>query len=403
MTDTERTETGSLQKAAEAVLTDAWGGGPVRLDTPELLRKPGYRNQIVRFVVADAPTGSPATIIVKTAQGTPEAQFDPENDTTESPAWRFYNEWAGNRFLNGIQTLSPLNAQIYGGNASAGIIVLEDLGKPSSLADAMQDTDSARLHDALLRYAKGLGQLHAVTMGREAELWQFRTFAGGKIAAHEPKGAAWLRDEVVTFRKQADALGVVVSAAWNDEAAQVAALLDAPGPFSAFLPGDTCPDNHRLMENGSLRFFDFEFAGFGHALLDAAYLCMPFPTCWCVNRLPEAITDELISAYRAELAAACPEARDDKKFAFGLAAACAFWMVCTLAWGAKEAIEKDDEWGISTTRQRIPFRLNNFAQFAEKAQAFPAMTETVRVLAEKFRTLWPDTEEMPLYPAFRDK
>lgn len=402
MSDSERTETSALQKAAETVLTETWGGA-VCLDAPELLRKPGYRNQIVRFAVTDAPADSPQSVVVKTAQGTPESPFDTANDTTESPAWRFYNEWAGNRFLNGVSAASPLNAQIYGGNETAGIIVLEDLGKPSSLADAMQDTDPARLHDALLRYAKGLGQLHAATIGREAELWQFRQSAGGKIVAHEPKGAAWLRGEVSRFREQADALGVVISAAWDAEAAQVVALLDNPGPYLAFSPGDTCPDNHRLMEDDSLRFFDFEFAGFGHALLDAAYLCMPFPTCWCVNRLPETVTDELISTYRAELCVACPEARDDQKFAVGLAAACAFWIVCTLAWGAKEAIAKDDDWGISTTRQRIPFRLDNFVRIAEQAEAFPAMTETARALAGKFRDLWPDTEEMPLYPAFRDK
>jgi hypothetical protein len=28
---------------------------------------------------------------------------------------------------------------------------------------------------------------------------------------------------------------------------------------------------------------------FDHALLDAAYGRVPFPTCWCVNRLPDAV------------------------------------------------------------------------------------------------------------------
>ena len=401
-TKVDETQIAEWQNAAETLLTGAWGGH-VRLTAPEPLRKPGYRNQIVRFGIADAPAGSPATVIVKIAQGTPEEPYDPANDVPESPAWRFYNEWAGNRFLNGVAG-PPLNARLYGGDKATGLFVLEDLGKPSSLADAMQQTDPDRLRDALFRYAKGLGQLHAATRGHENEFLELRRErAGSKASVPEPVGVEWLRDSVTAFRGHAGALGVILPAEWDAEAAIVVGLLDNPGAFSAFSPGDTCPDNHRLMEDGSLRFFDFEFAGFGHALRDAAYLCVPFPTCWCVNRLPGDLSQELVQAYRTELSASCPEAGDDRTFGLGLAAACAYWTVTTVGWSAKEALEKDSQWGIATERQRIPFRLDNFARIADQTKNFPAMAHVARALAEKFRALWPDTEEMSLYATFRDK
>ncbi len=389
------------QSAAETILTNAWGG-PVRLSAPELLRKPGYRNQIVRFTVADASPNSPTTVIVKIAQSTAEEPYNAESDNNKGSAWRLRNDASGNTFLNRVSAdASPLSGVCWGGDVGAGLFALEDLGKPNSLADAMQQNDPAVLRDALFRYAKGLGKLHAATIGRENEFFKLRAAEfGGTSAVREPMGEqlhAYARD----FCEIAEAQGVAIPSAWHEEIKVVAELMDNPGPYLAFTPGDTCPDNHRLMEDGSFRFFDFEFAAFRHALLDAAYLCVPFPTCWCVNRLPSDLAGDLIKAYRAELAPACPDAHDDRQFMVTLAAACAHWTTATLAWSAKGAIEKDGDWGIATVRQRIPFRLENLARIAEQTQTLPVMAEVARALAEKFRALWPETGEMPLYAAFR--
>jgi hypothetical protein len=152
-----------------------------------------------------------------------------------------------------------------------------------------------------------------------------------------------------------------------------------------------------------LRFFDFEFAGFRHALLDAAYLHLPFPTCWCVARLPDGLPDALEAAYRRELASACAPARDDAAFARAMTHAVAYWTLASVNWGMKRALESNGQWGISSVRQRHPLRLSNFADRAERLGHLPALAQTARALAAKLRELWPaDETVMPLYPPFRD-
>src|SRR5690606_26468423 len=98
-----------------------------------------------------------------------------------------------------------------------------------------------------------------------------------------------------------EAVGVVVDAAFDSDVQQVDALLAAPGPFRALTHGDPCPDNERLGPGGVV-FFDFEAGGYDHAFLDAAYLVMAFPTCWCVGNLPPEVLAEGQAVYRQTLA-----------------------------------------------------------------------------------------------------
>ena len=163
---------------------------------------------------------------------------------------------------------------------------------------------------------------------------------------------------------------------------------------------ETCPDNHRFA-GGWLRFFDFEFCGFRHALLDAAYFRVPFPTCWCVNRFPPEIPPRMQAAYRAELIKGCPAAADDARFHAGLVEACAWWTIATVSWHLLGALEKDSQWGISTVRQRQILRLDNLAATAEELGHLEAIGATARGMAARLRELWPPEAEMPLYPPFR--
>ena len=251
----------------------------------------------------------------------------------------------------------------------------------------------------MFAYARSLGRLHAATVGREPEWKQRRQELGG--AGREREEVGLLRENAAPFRAQCEALGVPLAAGFDGEIAAVQAALDAPGPFLAFTPGDTCPDNHRFVTDDALCFFDFEFSGFQHALLDAAYLRMPFPTCWCVNRLPPSLIPRLESAYRTELLPGCPEAGDDALFFPALVQSAAYWAVATVSWELEEARREDGQWGIATNRQRPPVRLANFADASEQFGLLPALGATARALEAKLRLLWADGDPMPLYPPFR--
>ena len=155
------------------------------------------------------------------------------------------------------------------------------------------------------------------------------------------------------------------------------------------------------MTEDALCFFDFEFGGFRHALLDAAYLRAPFPTCWCVNRLPPDLPTRLEETYRAELVQGCPEAGDDTLFFPALVSANAYWAIASVSWSLEEALKEDSRWGLSTARQRHPLRLANFAEAAEQLGVLPALAATAHALELKLRSLWADGEDMPLYQPFR--
>ncbi len=401
MNQEDKPDLSPYRKAAEAILTQAWGGA-VRLEDGVSLREHG-RNRVLRCPIAEKPAGAPpvTSVIVKSSVGETDGTYDAQDMTDGGAAWRFSNEWAGTDFLTSLDVSPPLGARLYGGDKAAGVFVIEDLGDGGCLADRMQAEDLSGLDAALMAYARGMGRLHAATAGREAEFGERRLALVGDEPASEREGTQWVHDVIPAFQEQCASLGVTLADGFADEIAQIQAILDEPGPFLAFAPGDTCPDNHRLIGDDGIRFFDFEFCGFRHALLDAAYLHMPFPTCWCVNRLPSDRVRLLEKAYRLELITGCPEAESDAVFYPAMVAACAYWTIASLGWTLEGALKEDGQWGISTHRQRHPMRLANFAALAEENNVFPALAATARALEAKLVSLWPETEAMPLYPAFR--
>jgi hypothetical protein len=250
----------------------------------------------------------------------------------------------------------------------------------------------------------------AATAGRESEFERCRDALLGPEAANAgPRSSEdrarhrlgqWLVEDIPKFREGAEALGVRLSPGFDEEAAVVAAAVREPGPFLAFTPGDTCPDNHRFAD-GWLRLFDFEFCGFRHALLDAAYFRVPFPTCWCVNRFLPEIPPRMDAAYRAELVKGCAAAADDALFRTQLVVMCAWWTIATVSWHLLGALKEDEPWGVSTVRQRQILRLDTFAATSQEFGRLEATGAAARAMAARLRALWPPEAEMPLYPPFR--
>ena len=283
--------------------------------------------------------------------------------------------------------------------------MLEDMGEGEALSDVIQRDDRAAAEAALFAYAETLGRLHGATAGGRVDYECVRTECGAATTRGWDSAAA-LREELLPpFRKALEALGLEGSSEWECDVDDACDVIAAPGPFDAFSPADTCPDNHRYVRGGDgggyLRFFDFEFSSFRHCLIDAAYTWMPFPTCWCVNRLPEGLPLQLEQAYRRALAQDCAAAADDGLFGRGLAAACVYWLVTTLGWSLELAVRRNPQWGISTHRQRHPLRAENTAAVCDRFGHFPAMADLARRIAGVLRERWGHEAEMPLYQPFR--
>src|SRR5215472_4818207 len=167
----------------------------------------------------------------------------------------------------------------------ARLVIMSDLGSGPSLADVLLTGPSDAAAAALLGWARACGELALATSGRQAELTSLR--AAYRIGSAGCATGHWLRrriEEVPGFLAE---LSVPLPVGLAADLADVGSIL-RPGLYEVFSPGDICPDNN-LLTAGAVKFVDYESAEFHSAFLDAAYVRMPFSTCWCVFRLPESI------------------------------------------------------------------------------------------------------------------
>lgn len=377
------------------VLSRAWNG-PVSLGNAYRLRG----DRVLRLDIADAPGDAPASVVVKRAYQEPERPYDPDSTDPRNPSSEFLREWANTRLLSEMPGAGEYAVRLYGGDREVGLFVIEDLGDGDALVDALLGDDPRRADEELRMLAVSLGRMHAETAGREARCQEIREALG-----YRRSQGWWLdpREHRDALHKGFEVVGVTPAAGFDEELEQVARTVGTPGPFLAFVHGDPCPDNCRIVE-GRVRLFDFTGPGYRHAFSDALYGRVPFPTCWCVNRLPAHVAPMMEAAYRAELVRGCPEAADDTRFYRELVHCMAAWLIFGRNWRLENARGDDDwQWGISTWRQRVLVRLDALAQTTDELGHLPAMGETARRCTGALRAIWPpDADAMPLYPAFRE-
>jgi hypothetical protein len=386
-----------IVERVQRVLSEAWGG-PVTLGDCYQLRG----GRVLRFEVADAPsvdgTPPPASVVVKQAPRDAEHPYDPDSIDPRTGPWGFFADWAGTRLLASLPRGGEYGVRCYAGDRAAGILVIEDLGDGEALVDRLMGDDPRQAEDGLRLLAECAGKMHAETIGKQERYQAYRDALGPR----GPRGG-WRRLEEYRERllKGFDTIGIEPAKGFDEEYGRLAAAMDDPGPFLAYVHGDPCPDNVRIAD-GRLRLFDFETGGFKHAMLDAVYGRIAFPTCWCVNRLPPHVAPMMEAAYRAELVRGCSAAADDVRFRQELVHCCAAWLIVNGIWMLAEVHRDDFRWGISTWRQRVLVRLDALADATEEFDHLPAMGATARRCTRRLREIWPgEAEAMPLYPAFR--
>lgn len=262
------------------------------------------------------------------------------------------------------------------------LFVQEDLGIGRSLADLLLADDADAASAGLGAFATSLGRLHGATVGTAGQ--PRRLLFGSPVAALQ------------NLRPVLSELGIDISDAAVGDAEVINHEIAEPGPWRALVHGDACPDNTLLRADGTVAFFDFEMGGGGHALLDTVYLHLPFPSCWCANRIPAPVISGAEAAYRA----AAPTVANDS-FAAGLASCAGAGALTTVDWHLQRMLGRDSPWGIATVRQRPAVRLRAFSDLAHRADRFSALATLARHLADVLEARWGDLEPLPLYPAFR--
>lgn len=373
--------------AAERVLLTTVGS-PIQFTRVEHLSEGGRRNLLLRCHTP-YDNGLPPSLIIKKVEANP---YNPEE-----PNWntmRFFKDWMGSQFLSTIPSKFKHSPRFYGGDRNLGFIILEDVQHRSRLVEPLLGDDCSRAEEALLKYATCLGQLHADTLGKAAEFEElFKTLA--------PR--VKLTRATVDIQKHQfllEKLGIQPESHWLYDLEVINETVNHPGEFLAYIHADACPDN--VLDVGeALRLIDFETGHFGHALIDAAYGRMMFPSCWCANRLPHAMTQQMENTYRAILSQNCPVAEDDRTFQTALVRICGFWLLYTLTRHFESALGKDLNWGVSTIRQRILARLEAFITISQEFNQLPGLRGTSSQLLDLLRQRWVNVPDLPLYPAFQ--
>lgn len=357
-------------EVAERALADAIGS-KVRLSVAREFR-PG---RVARCFVQGAGLES---VVVKTAEMDRAGVAD---------------EHAALELLGRIAPSSA--ARLLAADAAHGVLVLEDLGDGPSLATMLLGGDPQVARTALVSHASALGRLHAVTIGRAEEFYEIRR-ALGPVDPAAVRMTLRSVDMTGPFRELSTFLAdndlPPLGRAGTEELAVVQQVLADPGGFLALSSGDPCPDNGRITVDG-VRFFDFEAAGFRHALVDAAHYLMPFPNCWCWRVLPPDVANAARSAYRESLAVGCAEARQHQRVGDQMATAAAAWLVWTLYRRLPQA--NDDP----VAQSRVATAVSAFLLATSESHALNELRSWAAELHRSLATRWhpppPDT-----YPAF---
>jgi hypothetical protein len=312
-------------------------------------------------------------------------------------------EVAALSFLNGMET--PVAPRLLGATGLAGthhgdadLLIMEDLGPPSSLAHSLLARDPGRAAADLVAYARSLGVMHAWSSGRGAEFAALAARAsraslgGGSVP--EPRWIPAIARGKEEFLRVATGLGLPVDGV-AAEIDSLPELMRGPGDaYTGLVHGDACPDNTQIT-NGVGRLFDFEFSGWGPVALDAAYLLAPFPSCWCFASLPAAVADPALQTYRDQVTSAGVTLGADWEVA--LTAALGSWVVATGP-GAGRVLEEDEDWDTTTVRPRVLTWLRSFTDAAARSGALPRLGPLAEAMHARLAARWPEAA-VPDYPA----
>lgn len=376
--------------AAEQILSTVVDHS-AQLTQVEFISERGRRNLLLRCHCTSG-TGLPPSLIIKQVKAN---SYHPDNPNSWDTL-RFFRDWVGAQFLSTLSDQYPHSPRFYGGDRKLGFMILEDVPHHARLVESLLGGDSHQAERALLQYAACLAQLHVDTFGKAADFE-----ALSKEVA--PK-AQFMRESVDIPQQQRllDSLGIQPESNWLHDLNMINDAMNDPGDFLAYVHADSCPDN--VLDTGEgLRLIDFETGHFGHAFIDIAYGRMMFPSCWCANRLPHTVVQQMENTYRAILIQQRPSVESDSIFETALVKACGYWMLNTLTRHLESALRKNLNWGISTTRQRILARLEAFTTTAQEFNQLPGLRGTTDKLLERLRQQWSDVPDLPLYPAFQQK
>lgn len=301
------------------------------------------------------------------------------------------DEWAGLELLGRLDLATAPG--LVAGDVSTRLLILEDLGTGPHLEDLLNARDSRAAAQGLLAVARLTGQMHARTLGAQADFDLIRHGLSPRPTRVRIDNARYLLEHEDRLSRWVRATGATEAAGTHEDLEVLARELADPGPFLAFTHGDMAPGNTAFTSHGP-RLLDFEYCGMRHALYDALMwlLTVPFP-------------DEFIAraevTYRIALAEACTAAQVDSAWARARATVAAARTVNVFQWIPLKALERDREWAPGFSERAALLRhLARCRSVLERLDPVPSLSRTLASLEERLTERWPQTPTFT-WPAFR--
>ncbi|MEV1290604.1 hypothetical protein [Pseudonocardia sp. NPDC049635] len=395
MTDPQATPGAVAAMAGAARLLSRRAGSEIELSDPEDLGGSG-RSVVARARMAQNPFSDRRSVVIK--QYAPPG---PGDEPIASDPYRY--EVASCQLFTALPSDVRPSPVIIAHDPEQRLLVLEDLGRSMTLADKLFGPDREAARICLLGWARGLGRMQAATAGREGDFGALLRRLGEKVRrdpiAEQARAALAGLPALL-----ADSLGIEVSEMAVLEARGGVRLLGGTG-FRAFSPSDTCPDNNLVTSRG-VRFVDFEWGCFRDVVLDAAYVRVPFPGCAASFDLPSAVRDQMLDAWRAEVAPVWPELDDTELLESRLTDAHVLWVWWSTWQLLPRVLHRDRPIGRDAGRSpRISTALRHYWQGLGAATAETGRAATAELAAAIVAALdvrFPDApSELPVFPAFR--
>ncbi|MGW5644183.1 hypothetical protein ACWEV3_32070 [Saccharopolyspora sp. NPDC003752] len=375
---------------AEAVLSKRTGA-TVRLADAEDLGG-SDRSVVMRVRIAESPFELPRTIVVKHYGECPEeARSDP-----------FAHEAASCQLTTALPPEARIGPELIAHDATERLLVLEDLGRGSTLADVLFADDPRMAERALLAWARALGRLHSTTAGCEADFDALMRRLGARSWT-DPVADDITRSVGELPELLSQTLGVDTPPRMVERLTGASELLES-SRYRSFSPSDICPDNS-LVTGSGVRFMDFEWGCVRDVAMDAAYLQYPFPSSWCSYALPDNLAESMLSTWRSEIVEVWPELDDDEVLMPRLFNAQLLWVWVSTWWFLPRTGETDRPIDLHMPSPRrstaLVDRWRHLRSDAEKADMADVAEFADRVIDALVDRFGAGALHLQPYPAFR--
>ena len=334
--------------------------------------------------------GSRRTLVVRTVDPSGRS-FVVKRYHSEEGREAYAREASALEALTGVGQTPTLVAE----SSDPRLVVMGDLGDGTHLADALLGDDADRAAAALSGWATAVAGLHRA--GHQVR----DTFEAGVLARSSgPLDVDYLPAHLVEAVSVWDRLATALDVAVPDGTFDV--LARVPDRFRvdacSLSAADMCPDNN-LVGDAGLVLLDFEFALWRPIVWDAAYLRVPWPTCWCAWSLETSAAEAALKRWRDAVAVEWPEVQG-ADFDHDLDLATEAWAWLAGSWCLAGLVDGEPQ-RVNPVKPmpRMPDRVLRFLRTASAGRALPELTEVALRLARAVETTYAATD-VPLAPAF---